>query len=372
VSSVVPTDIAPTNPPGTTPALVAGDADPDLPASATPATVGSRASHPAAVWLRRAAGLLITALIFVWMFKPLLSNWAGVRDCIRQIDWRQALLASAMFAVFLFVFRVLSWRHILKGLGAPLPLAPATRIWSASELARYLPGVIWQVVGRVYLVRPYGISGSICSASQILELILFLLANVLMAVGCLTWFGVKQMHDTARWRLIGVAAVAPVLLILLHPRIFYSLLNSVLAKIGKPPISQRLPKRQLSALLGWAMLGLLWQSLAIWLVTHTALHLPLPKWWVVAGAYCLAWCAGFLAFWAPGGLGVRELVFMAALSAGLPPAVRAHFTDPRVLPGFIAFLSVLLRLWATTGELMLAAAAAVADPRGWLGPRAAK
>ena len=71
--------------------------------------------------------------------------------------------------------------------------------------------------------------------------------------------------------------------------------------------------------------------------------------------------------WAAGGLGVRELVFMAALSAGLPPAVRAQFNDPKVLLGFLAFLSVLLRLWATVGELMLAAAAAVADPRGWLG-----
>jgi uncharacterized membrane protein YbhN (UPF0104 family) len=345
VSTVVPTDIA----------------------SIPPAS--PRRSHPLVVWLRRAGGLLVTALIFVWMFKPIFANWAGVRNRIGQIDWRQALLASAMFAIFLFVFRVLSWRHILLGMGARLPLAPTTRIWSASELARYLPGVIWQVVGRVYLVRPYGVSGSVCSASQILELILFLLANVLMAVACLTWFGVKQLHDTARWWLVAVAAAAPVLFVLLHPRIFYNLLNSILAKLGKPPISQRLPKRQLSALLAWAMLGLLWQSLAIWLVTHTALDLKLAKWWVVAGAYCLAWCAGFLAFWAPGGLGVRELVFMAALDAGLPPAVRAHFNDPKVLLGFLAFLSVLLRLWATTGELMLAAAAAIADPRGWLGAK---
>jgi hypothetical protein len=301
------------------------------------------------------------------MFKPIYAHWAGVRDRIDQIDWREALLASAMFAVFLFVFRVQSWRFILRGLGARLPLAPATRIWSASELARYLPGVIWQVVGRVYLVRPYGISGSVCSASQVLELILFLLANVLMAVACLTWFGFKHLHDAALGWFIGVAAIAPVLLVLLHPRVFYGLLNRVLKKFGKPAISQRLPKRQLSALLAWAMLGLFWQSLAIWLVTHTALHLHLAKWWVVAGAYCLAWCAGFLAVWAPGGLGVRELVFMTALSAGLPPAVRSQFNDPKVLLGFLAFLSVLLRLWATVGELMLASAAAIADMRGWLG-----
>ena len=45
-------------------------------------------------------------------------------------------------------------------------------------------------------------------------------------------------------------------------------------------------------------------------------------WWVVAGAYCLAWCAGFLAFWAPGGIGVRELVFVTAMQVILPQRVR--------------------------------------------------
>ena len=55
------------------------------------------------------------------------------------------------------------WRRILIGFGHYLPVAPATRIWSTSELARYLPGVIWQVAGRVYLVKPYGVRGSVCT-----------------------------------------------------------------------------------------------------------------------------------------------------------------------------------------------------------------
>ena len=85
----------------------------------------------------------------------------------------------------------------------------------------------------------------------------------------------------------------------------------------------------------------------------------------MAGAYALAWCAGFLAFWAPGGIGVRELVFMAAMQVALPPAVRQRFqADPAALTGFLAFLSVLLRLWTIAGELMLAAVAYLADFRG--------
>src|SRR5207237_8167390 len=94
------------------------------------------------------------------------------------------------------------------------------RIWSTSELARYLPGSIWQVVGRVFLVRPYGVSGSICSTSQILELCVFLLANVLIAAACLLWFGAK-IDLAARTWLRTALLLVPALALVLPPKFFY-------------------------------------------------------------------------------------------------------------------------------------------------------
>jgi uncharacterized membrane protein YbhN (UPF0104 family) len=323
-------------------------------------------------WGRRAAGVLITLAIFFWILKPVYWRWAQVKDRVERTHWSLVLVASAIFAAFLFLFRAMSWRRILKGLGHDLPIAATTRIWSSSELARYLPGVIWQVVGRVYLVKPYGVSGTICSTSQILELTIFLLANVLLAVACLTWFGVKHMHQTAQGWLICVALLAPILLALLHPKVFYAITDAVLHRMGKDPVERKLRFRVLLGLLAWAMLGLLWQSMAIWIITTGPLHLQFTKWWVVGGAYCLAWCAGFLAFWAPGGLGVRELVFVAAMQVALPTSVRQQFYDPKALAGFLAFLSVLLRLWATAGELMIVGISSLLDRKGLLGRPDAK
>jgi len=115
------------------------------------------------LWLRRLVGVALTVAIFAWMLKPVVQKWDQVGERVRSIHWGLFALAAVMSAVFLFVFRVLSWRTILMGFGHPLPLPAATRIWSTSELARYLPGVIWQVVGRVYLVKPYGVSGTVWS-----------------------------------------------------------------------------------------------------------------------------------------------------------------------------------------------------------------
>jgi uncharacterized membrane protein YbhN (UPF0104 family) len=318
-------------------------------------------------WLRRLLGVIITVAIFVWIFKPIVHRWDDVSEKIATIKWSRFFLASAMFAVFLFAFRAVVWRRILKRFGHRVPLAPAIRIWSTSELARYLPGVIWQVVGRIYLVKPYGVRGSHCSASQVLELVIFLLANILVALACLVWLGIKRMDGLAQTWMFIAMAVVPVLIFLLHPRVLYRLMNGILKRLGKPVIVPRMGFRSLTGILFWTVLGLLFQSLSIWLLVEEPLGgMQLAKWWVVAGAYCLAWCAGFLAFWAPGGLGVRELVFIGALSVALPPAVRHQFKDPEQLTGVIMFLSVLLRLWATTGELMLAGVAYAFDWKGAL------
>jgi len=111
----------------------------------------------------------------------------------------------------------------------------------------------------------------------------------------------------------------------------------------------------------------LWQSVALYLLLQVPLGLKLDWWWVVAGAYSLAWVAGFLAVWAPGGIGVRELVFVTAMHVLLPDAVRDRFADPKVFAGFLAFLSVLLRLWTVAGEIILASVAYGLDLRGALG-----
>jgi hypothetical protein len=66
-------------------------------------------------------------------------------------------------------------------------------------------------------------------------------------------------------------------------------------------------------------------------------------------------------------LGVREFVFVTAMMFALPKQVRATFNDRDALFAFLAFLGILLRLWATAGELILTGIAYALDYRGALG-----
>jgi glycosyltransferase 2 family protein len=318
-------------------------------------------------WIRPVASVLLMGAIFGWMIHKIAIHWAEVRDRAGLVSKPNFVIASFLFALFLFVFRSLVWRRIIKRFGYRIPLAPAVRIWSSSELARYIPGVIWQVAGRVYLVKPYGVPGSVCAASQVLELVIFLLANILLGFGCLVVFGLRHIHGDARIWMYVLALLVPLLASLLHPKIFYGLMNRVMQRLKKPPLTSKLSGAELSRLLLWNILGLLVQSAAVFLIVARPLELQWAKWYVVTGAYCLAWCAGFLAVLNPGGLGVREAVFVAIMQFALPAEVRHHFSKPAVLTGFLTFLSGLLRLWTIAGELILTGFAHLFDHRGALG-----
>lgn len=329
----------------------------------------SRLWKRARPWLRNGIGLAIMALVVIWFTRRIEGHWEEIDDKIRSTSLMRILIASVMFAAFLFLFRAVSWWRILTGFGHRLPVAAATRIWSTSELARYLPGAIWQVLGRVYLVRPYGVDAATSSTSQVLELTIFLLANLFAGLICLPWFG-GRMDADARWYLYIAAGLAPLLLLLLHPKIFLGSVNRVLGWVGKPPFAFRLQKRLLAKLMGWSMLGLAWQGLALWVLMSQpdTLGLRLSHLPLIIGAYCLAWCAGFLAVTNPAGFGVREAVLVTILRFSLPRSVLDHFGgDEAALKAFLMFLGLLLRLWAIIGELIVAGAAYILDFRSVLG-----
>lgn len=317
-------------------------------------------------WLMRMTGFGITAWLFYKLLAPVVNRWKDVEPLVNQIRPGEFGVAVLIFVAFLFGFRAVSWWTLLKGLGRDVPLAPTVRIWSTSELARYLPGVIWQVVGRMYLIKPYGVSGSVCSTSQVLELIVFMLANIIMAIGCLLWFGFKEIHGDARWWLIVAIGLLPTLGFLLHPSVFYALMNRIIGRFKRPPIETRVPGKTLVGLLAWNMIGLCVMSLGIWLIVHVPFELPIGKWWIVCGAYCLAWTAGFLAVWASAGFGVREWVFMLVIVVILPDTLKAHFATHETLRDFAGIVAVILRFWTMIGELILTLLAYGFDIRGAL------
>lgn len=308
-----------------------------------------QASRP---WARRFIGLTITAALVYWLIEPIIAKWRAVEPFVNTVRPISFVAAVSIFAGSLFVFRITTWWLVLRKMGHKLPLSPVMRIWSTSEVVRYLPAHVWQTVGRPALCKPYGVSATTATASHTIELFLFVLANVVVAVAALAWWTVHYVQGDAKWWLASLIALAP-LLLLLHPRTFYVIANRLLKAIRQPPIETRVSGPVLLGLLMWNVVGVVAMSMGIWLIASVPLQFPLAKWWIVGCAYCLAWLAGFVSYWAPAGVGVREIIFMAVVLLLIPVNIRLAIGNDDGIDGFVALLALVLRVGTVAGEIIV-------------------
>ena len=291
-------------------------------------------------WKRAAKILLVGAVLFFLG----LNIYHGWRDASRfQWNIRPWPLAVSFALALAFWFMTgLGWNLLVRYLGGGLTLRQGMKIYFLSNLGWYVPGKVWYAVGRAYLGQREGVSVGVISTSVLMEIVLSLTSSALMATLALPLLspllGTKGLY-------LGIAILALGLAVL-HPALMKPLL--ALWERFLPG-----PKREMTLPLRYSVtLGLLAGYLVIWGFVGAAFFIllnavyPLPFAWfpTVVAIYAISWIAGFLAPFAPSGLGVREGAMILLLGQYLPvPAVTAT--------------AILFRVWLILAEVLWAAVA---------------
>lgn len=284
-------------------------------------------------------GLLLVALVAVFVVRALYGSW----DEVRGYEWRfdpLYLLASMALIGLYYLQQWGGWRLVMRSFGDPLERAESMHIWYSTILGRYVPGSVAMVAGRVSLCRKRGIPASTTFASIVYENALILVTALLLTAASVPFWPAFRHWEYA----LLLAAFAPVCLALLHPALFGRLANYLLARTGRAPLEATLPYGRVLALvpyylMGWMLLGLGFAALAASVAPVGPRDLAL-----LVGGYAFAWEVGFLSLVVPSGLGVREGVLAAISGLAFP------------VPVAVA-LAALSRLWQTLAELVAAALA---------------
>ncbi len=284
------------------------------------------------ILLRWAAVLLI----FFFLGKKVVADWQAVR----QYEWRINYFWLS-FSLFIllgnFVYLSWVWSEILKIFGKTLKLKKAFKISYLSNLARYLPGRIWQYVSLVAMCGREGISKSTSTASFILSqlinipaaLLLILLTGVLPAVTRESW-----IKETI-W-ILGGAITLGALVVITQPKLTEKTLRWLLRKIEKTEPAVALKKTSLAGIFASYAFGWFLHGTAFFFFT-VAVTGEIGNFFPIVGAYVAAYLIGDLSFFTPGGLGVREAVLALILSIYFPDSVAI-------------LISTLSRIWVVLGE----------------------
>lgn len=102
----------------------------------------------------------------LWLLRDQLP---AVLALARTTHPRWGLVAAASVVVLLtYGILVESWRRVLAALGARLDAGAAAVIWFVSNLARYLPGALWQLGAMTEMTRRRGVPVTVSTGSAVL------------------------------------------------------------------------------------------------------------------------------------------------------------------------------------------------------------
>jgi glycosyltransferase 2 family protein len=247
----------------------------------------------------------------------------------RRVDFAHVhvvpLAVAYLAALVWWVALAVGWAGLLDD-GRPFRAASS---WCRTQVARYLPGGIWAVAARATTVK--GRVRDKLTAVTVENVIVFLVA---LAVGGL-W---ASVHDW-RWFPLTLLVAAP----LLGSR--WLARRSRITRRGV----RRAAGTYTVGYLAYGAMGVLVQ------VAVSGVRSPTYPLYV-AGVSCVAWAVGLAVVVAPGGVGVRELVYVGLLS-GLYPraeleagAVTSRLVTVAAELTVLAFVSVSRRLGARDSE----------------------
>jgi glycosyltransferase 2 family protein len=273
--------------------------------------VGTR--PPRSKRVRLALQLGIAILVFGFLVLTVVNQWAEIQD--QGVHFHVLWLIPAFVVLPLFyALNALGWDLILRFLGYRLGLGRAQVAWGQPLLARYVPGSVLYVLGRVLLSERAGVPRRITVASIVYEQALQATSAVCVA----SYFVISHpdlQGQPLRW---AVLLLIPLLIGLLHPRVFGPLANRVLRAFGREPLPEAMSLRGVIVVLAFYALNWGVVAVGLYCVARSVSTISASDVLVVGSAQAIGYVAALATLVAPAGLGIRDAAFAWAVKVAAP------------------------------------------------------
>lgn len=253
-------------------------------------------------------------LVALFIGKVISTNWQEIAKYKWSLNFPYLVLSFLLLLVHAVSLSI-AWQQLVLLIGGKLSIRTAYKITVLSAIARYLPGGIWDHVGKFTLAKKeYGIEGKCAFLSVVLNIVLSVLTAVIVFLLSLIFFSRYQNLKLLPY----LATLIPLGLVAIYPPLLERVVNFVLPKLGRRRLE--LPFSYLQILkstvwffLSWAAIG---SSLFFLIYAFSPVNVSfLPA---IIGIFAISWVVGFLTPIAPTGAGVREASLILLLGALVP------------------------------------------------------
>ena len=233
----------------------------------------------------------------------------------------------------------MTWRMVLSCWGERLPFWTAARVWSVSNLGRYVPGNIWTIGAMAAMARELEVSPIAAGGSALLGTLVNIAVGFVVALVSGHALLLSRLPATMRAPVVAVIVVAAGSLLLLP---------FVTPRVAR--VASRMSGRELQATLPMrAVVYSLVGNVVAWFVYGAAFQLFMTgvlgrstgDYLTYLAAYTSSYLIGYIFLFAPAGVGFREAAMLELLQvAGLA-------TGPEA-----ALVTLTSRIWLTLLEVV--------------------
>ncbi len=282
-----------------------------------------------ALWVGGAA--VVTAALYA-----LRGQWRATLEVASgvHVHWHHVAIASALVLVAYAVL-IETWRRCVADAGSALGYAESARIWFVSNLARYIPGALWQMGALAVLAKERGASAAAATSSAVVLTLVNTVAGLLLALA-LSPSAALPIPGAPPWIAIAAGVAMLAAMRWLAPGLARWAAMRTGADLSVPALGPAmLAIATVGSLVSWAAYGLAFQHFVQGVMPSVAL--------TVGGAiaiYTASYLAGFLSLGPPAGLGVADgaMVWLLVATKAASPAEAA-------------VIAACTRLWRTALEI---------------------
>jgi glycosyltransferase 2 family protein len=263
--------------------------------------------------LRLTLQLGLTVVIFGFLVLTVVGQWSEIQSKGVHFHLIWLLPAFAVLPVF-YALSALGWDLTLRFLGYRIGVGRAQVAWGQPLLARYVPGSVLYVLGRVLLSERAGVPRRIAIASIVYEQAV----SATSAVAFAAYFFIVHpdlQGQPLRW---AILLVVPLAIAILHPRVFGPLADRVMRAFGREPLPAVIPLRGVLALILFYLLNWGVVAIGIYCVARSVTTVPFSEVLTVGSAQAVGYVAALITLVAPAGLGIRDAAFAWAVKGAMP------------------------------------------------------
>lgn len=265
-------------------------------------------------------GNFLTIIALIFLIKKVIAYDLDYNILLQEDNMLCLSICSALFGLHIFLVGI-SWKTLITILtDKKVPFYIVSDIWCKSNLLKYIPGNVFQYVGRNAIVPKMNLNHIDVGAATIID-ILFNIIGVCI-VGIISYFpGLRityQMYFQNNMHFIIIGTVIGILVVCILFYVFQNKLKGIKKRLQKLFIPFNI-KKELLCILYYAFWAIYVGTIYIVvLFKMTDIKLNVQEMIVVLGAFLLSWIIGFVLPGAPGGIGIREAALTIILQGQFP------------------------------------------------------